>query len=110
MEGQTVRAGMEVVIKDNGIEFGAFCAGDIQGNGYWKLMSCGGDITKYMTEFLQSIPVGQKNCSNENIGDFFRVCAWLLGHLEAFFSIICKKRFHLNYSDVDKAMLHCDAI
>ena len=42
VEGQTVRAGMEGVMKDNGIELGAFRAGDIQGNGCRKLMSCGG--------------------------------------------------------------------
>ena len=36
--------------------------------------------------------------------------AQFLGHLEAFFSILCKKRFHLNDSDVDKAMMHRDAI
>ena len=39
-------------MKDNGIEFGAFRAGDIQGNGCLKLMSCGGEIINYMTEFL----------------------------------------------------------
>ena len=39
-----------------------------------------------------------------------RLCARLLGQLEAFFSILCKKRFHLNDSDVDKAILHCGAI
>ena len=82
----------------------------MQGNGCRKLISCGGDITKYMTEFLQSMTVGQKNCSNEEIGELFRVYARLLGHLEALFSIICKKRFHLNDSDMDKAMLHCYAI
>ena len=43
-------------MKDNGIDFGAFRAGDIQGNGCRKLMSCGGEITKSMTELLQSIP------------------------------------------------------
>ena len=43
-------------MKDNGIEFGAFQAGDIQGNGCRKLMSCGVDITKSMTEFVQSMP------------------------------------------------------
>ena len=46
------RDAIENVMKDNGIKFGAFQAGDIQGNGYRKLMSCGGEITKYMTEFL----------------------------------------------------------
>ena len=97
VEGQTVRSGMEVVMKDNGIEFGAFQAGDIQGNGCRKLMSCGGEITKYMTEFLQSIPAGQKNCSDEEIGELFGVYARLLGHLESFFLIICHKRFYLNY-------------
>ena len=71
-------------------------------------MSRGGEITKYMTEFLQSMPTGQKNCSDEEIGEFFEVYARLLGHLEAFFSILCKKRFHLNDSDVYKAMLHLD--
>ena len=64
---------MEGVLKDNGIKFGAFQAGYIQGNGCRKLMSCGGEITKYMTDFLQSIPAGQKNCSDEEIGEFFRV-------------------------------------
>ena len=63
-----------------------------------------------MTEFQQSIPEGQKNCSDEEIGELFGVYAWFLGHLEALFSIICKKRFHLNDSDVDKAMLHRNAI
>ena len=52
VEVQTVRAGMEGFMKDNGIESGAFRAGDIQGNECRKLMSCGGEITKYMTEFL----------------------------------------------------------
>ena len=56
VEGQTVRAGMEVVMKDNGMEFGAFRAGDIQGNGCRKLMSCGEEIKNYMTVFLQSMP------------------------------------------------------
>ena len=41
---------------------------------------------------------------------FFEVYAQLLGHLEAFFSIICKKRFHLNDSGEDKAILYRDAI
>ena len=36
--------------------------------------------------------------------------ARLLVHLEALFSIFCKKRFHLNDSDVDKEMLHLDTI
>ena len=101
---------MEGVIKDNGIKFGAFRAGDIQGNGCRKLISCGGDITKSMTEFLQSMPAGQKKCSDKEIGELFGVYARLLGHLEALFSIICKKRFHLNDSDVEKSMLHRDAI
>ena len=96
VEGQTVRAGMEGVMKDNGIKFGAFRTGDIQGNGCWKLMSCGGDIIKYMTDFLQSMPAGQKNCSDKEIGELFGVYAQLLGHWEAFFSILCKKKFHLN--------------
>ena len=52
MEGQTVRAEMEGVMKDNGIEFGAFQSGYIQRNKCRKLMRCGGDIAKYMTEFL----------------------------------------------------------
>ena len=91
MEGQKVRAGMEGVMKDNRIEFGAFRAGDIQGNGCRKLMSCGGEITNYMTELLQSMPSGQKNCSDEDIGELFGLYARLLGHLEAFFSIIFKK-------------------
>ena len=73
VEEQTVRAGMEGVMKDNGIEFGAFWAGDIQGNGFRKLMSCGGEITKYITEFLHSMPAGQKNCSDEEIGEFVGV-------------------------------------
>ena len=47
VEGQTVGAGMEGIMKDNGIDFGAFQAGDIQGNGCWKLMSCGGYYKDY---------------------------------------------------------------
>ena len=53
---------------------------------------------------------GGKICSNEEIGELFWVYARLLGHLESFFSILCKKRFHLNDLDVYKAMLHRDAI
>ena len=53
---------------------------------------------------------GQKICSDEEIGELFGVYARLLGHLEAFFSILCKKRFHLNNSGVHKAILHRDAI
>ena len=52
----------------------------------------------------------EKNCSNEEICELSGVYARLLGNFEAFFSILCKKRFHLNDSDVDKAMLHSDAI
>ena len=52
-------------------------------------MSCGGEIEKYMTELLQSMSAEQKNCSDEEIGEFFGVYARLLGHLEAFFSILC---------------------
>ena len=33
VEGNTVRAGMEGIMKDNGFEFGAFLMGDIQGHG-----------------------------------------------------------------------------
>ena len=72
-------------MKDNGIKFGAFRAGYIQGNGCRKLMSCGGEIAKYMTELLQSMPAGQKNFSDKEIGELFGVYARLLGHLEAFF-------------------------
>ena len=72
-------------MKDNGIEFGAFRAGDIQGNGCWNLMSCGREITNYMTEFLQSMPAGQKNCSDEEIGELFGVYNPFLGHLVVFF-------------------------
>ena len=56
------------------------------------------------------MPEGQKNCSDEEIGELFGVYARLLGHLEAFFSILCKKRFHLNHSYVDKSMRHHNAI
>ena len=42
-------------MKDNGINFGEFWAGDIQGNGFRKLIS-GGEITKSMKDFLQSRP------------------------------------------------------
>ena len=56
MEGHKLRAGMEGIMKDNGIDFGAFWAGDIQGNGCRKRMSCGGDIKKSMKYFLQSMP------------------------------------------------------
>ena len=97
-------------MKDNGIEFGAFWAVNIQGNRCRKLMSCGGENTKYMAEFLHSMPAVKKNCSDEENGELFGVYTRLLGHLEALFSIICKKRFHLNDSDVDKAMMHRDAI
>ena len=93
VEGHTLISGMEGVMKDNGIEFGAFRAGDIQGNGCWKLISRGGEITKYMTELLQSIPAVQKNCSDEDIGELFGVYAQLLGHLQAFFPIFCKNGF-----------------
>ena len=110
VEGQTVRSGMERMIKDNGINFGVFWAVDIQGNGCWKLMSCEGEITNSMTELIQSMPSVQKNYSNKEIGELFGVYARLLGNLEAFFSILCKKRFLLNDSDVDKAMQHRDAI
>ena len=99
-EGQTVRAGMEGIMKDKAINFGAFREVDIQGNGCRKIMSCGGGITKSMMDFLQSIPAGQKNCSDEEIGELFGVYARLLGYLKAFFSILCKKRFHLNDSGV----------
>ena len=85
VEGQTVRGGIEGVMKDNGIKFSSFWAGDIQGNGCRKLMSCEGDISKYMTEFLYIMPAGQKNCSDEEIGDFFGVYAQLMGHLVALF-------------------------
>ena len=47
VEGQTVRQGMQGVMKYNGIEFGAFRAGDIQGDGCRKLMSCGGVYKVY---------------------------------------------------------------
>ena len=96
VEGQTVKAGMESVMKYNGIKFVAFREVDIQENECQKLMSCGREITKYMTEFLQSILAEQKSCSDEEIGELFGVYVRLLGHLEAFFSILCKERFHLN--------------
>ena len=105
VEGQIVRAGIESIMKYNGIAFGAFWVGDIQWNGCQQLMSCGGEITTSMTDFLQSIPTGQKNCSNEEIGELFGVYARLLGHLKAFFSILRKKRFHLNDLDVDKEIV-----
>ena len=41
LEGQIVRAGMESIMKDYGIDFGSFQGGDIQGNGCRKIMSCG---------------------------------------------------------------------
>ena len=73
-------------------------------------MSCGGENTKSMTEFLHSMPEGQENCSNKDIGELLGVYTRLLGHLEDLFLILCKKLFHLNDSDVDKAIRHCDAI
>ena len=80
-------------MKDNIIEFGAFRAGDIQGNGCRKLMSCGGEITKYVMEFLQSLPEGQNNCSDEVIGELFRVYARLLGHWRTFFQFFARNGF-----------------
>ena len=73
VEGQTVRLGMEGIVKDNRIDIGAFWAGDIQGNGCQKLMNCGGGITNIMTEFVQSMPAGQKHFSEEEIGELFGV-------------------------------------
>ena len=51
-----------------------------------------------------------RNCSEEKIGELFGVYSQMLGHLEAFFSIICKQGFHLNDLNKDKAMLHRDAM
>ena len=73
-------------------------------------MSRVGGITKSVAEFLQSMPAGQKNCSDEEIGESFGVYARLLSHLGSFFSILCKKRFHLNDLDVDKAIWNHDEI
>ena len=56
VEGQTVRVGMEDIMKYNGINFGQFRVGDIQGGRCRKVMSFGEEIPKSMTEFLQSIP------------------------------------------------------
>ena len=56
------------------------------------------------------MPALQKIFSDKDIGELFGVYSRLFGHLEAFFSIICKKRFHFNDSDVEKAMLHHDSI
>ena len=110
LEGQTVRAGMESIMKDYGIDFGSFQGGDIQGNGCRKIMSCGGQITKTIKDFLQSMPAGQKNCDDQEIGELFDLYARLLGHLDAFFCILRKKRFHLEDSDLEKASRHRDAI
>ena len=63
-----------------------------------------------MPEFLHIMSAGQKHCSDEEIGELFGVYARVLGHLEALFLILCKKWFHLNDLDVDKAMQHRDAI
>ena len=67
MEGQTVREGIEGIIKHNGIDFGAFRAGDIEGNGCQNQMRCVGDITKSMTEILQSMVGGKKNAATRRL-------------------------------------------
>ena len=46
-----------------------------------------------------------ENCSDEDIGELFGVYARLLGHLEAFFSILLQETVYLNDSDVDKAIV-----
>ena len=77
-------------------------------------MSEANDLWRGDYKVYEGVPteyVGRtENCSDEEIGELFGVYARLLGHLEALFSIFCKKRFHLNDSDVDKAILHRDAI
>ena len=110
LEGQTIRAGMEIIMKDYGIYFGSFQGGDIQRNGCRKIMSCGGQITKTIKDFLQSMPAGKKICDDQEIGEIFNLYARLLSHLDAFFCILWKKRFHLEESDLEKALRHCDAI
>ena len=91
LEGQTVRAGMESIMKDYGIDFGSFQGGDIQQNGCRKIMSCGGQITKTIKDFLQSMTAGQKNCDDQEIGELLDLYAQLLVHLDAFFLYTSKE-------------------
>ena len=93
VEGQTVRAGMEDVMKDNGIEFGAFRAGDIQGDGCRELMIFGGEIKKYMTEFLHSMPAGHKYFNEEEIDDLFGVYYWLSTIFRPYFHFFARNGF-----------------
>ena len=93
VEGQTVRSGMEGVMKDNRIEFGSFRAGDIQWNGCQKLRGFGGEITKYMTQFLHSMPAGHKYFNKEEIDELFGVYYWLSAIFRPYFKLFARNSF-----------------
>ena len=51
-QGQTVRAGMEDILRDNGIDMGQYFGGNIQGSGCHHLMSHSQKITEVFISFF----------------------------------------------------------
>ena len=56
--GQNVRAGMEEILKDYGIDRRAHQSGDVQGNGCQRLMSDSNNILREITNFLEAMSAG----------------------------------------------------
>ena len=108
--GQPVRAGIEDVFKQNGIDLGQYHGGNIQGNGCRKIMAQSKVILDQFAAYIKILPAGQKRSNDDEVENLFSVYHHLFYHLHNIFSILRKKRYHVSIDDIQKAKMHRDEI
>jgi hypothetical protein len=108
--GQPVRAKMEGVMKEEGIDRGAMFGGDLQGGACRRLMSRRGNIISGWKRELLCLPTEQFQVSEDKIWEVLDLFERLLGHLDALFSICRTKRFHMTNNQLEAAKDHRDQV
>jgi hypothetical protein len=109
--GQPVRAQIEDILCRHKISRGAYHGGDIQGNGCRTLMTRRTEIMGDIRNCLLGIDENQrKHCSIADIDLLCDVTERGLGHLDALFSILRARRFHVDDAMIRTAEAHRDQI
>ncbi|KAL7557672.1 hypothetical protein ACA910_021095 [Epithemia clementina (nom. ined.)] len=101
--GQPVRAAIEKICKQHGVNKGCFFGGDLQGPACRSLMRNRRAIFKDIWLYIMALPSEQKLIPDETIKEVMDAHERMLGHFDAIFSICSLKRHHV--TDKQKASL-----
>ena len=108
LKGQPVRAKIEDVMRELGVDRGEYYGRKLEGPGCRKMMAKRVEFADLLSEYVVSTE--SKNDTNEKIVMTIQIHCRLLGHLDALFSFLRTPRFHTDSKIIDHLRKHRDHV